>query len=140
LAYAIEVPDWTGDEPGLPALWAIERNRLQARRIAGQITQYRQDHPHCPVYLIGVSGGSALVVWALAFLPEDVQVQDVVLLMPALSPGYDLTAALRRVAGRMHVFSSTGDTLVLGVGTRNFGTMDGVKCNAAGRVGFQRPP
>jgi hypothetical protein len=29
---------------------------------------------------------------------------------------------------------------VLGVGTRMFGTIDGVKTDAAGRVGFAKPP
>ena len=62
------------------------------------------------------------------------------LLASALSPEYDLSAALRRVRGKMYAFNSADDTLVLGVGTRTFGTIDGVKCDAAGRCGFVLPP
>ena len=63
-----------------------------------------------------------------------------VLLAPALSPGYDLTAALRAVRREMVVFWSPLDVIVLGAGTRVFGTVDRVKTVGAGMVGFRRPP
>jgi hypothetical protein len=78
-------------------------------------------------------------VWALEKLPADVKVDTVLLLASALSPEYDLRDALRRVRGKMYSFSSLDDALVLGVGTRTFGTIDGVKCDAAGRCGFALP-
>ena len=66
-------------------------------------------------------------------------VERVVLLAPALSPGYDLTAALRAVRREIVVFWSPLDVIVLGAGTRLFGTIDRVKTVGAGLVGFQVP-
>ena len=68
----------------------------------------------------------------------DGMVDEIVMLAPALSPGYDLSAALRRVRGRVWVFWSPGDP-ALGQMTRMFGTIDRVQSEAAGRVGFRRP-
>ena len=62
------------------------------------------------------------------------------LIAPALSPAYDLTPALRHVRSKAYVFYSDGDSAVLGIGTRLFGTIDGQKTDAAGKVGFTRPP
>jgi hypothetical protein len=70
-------------------------------------------------------------------LPADVMVDSWLMVAPALSPGYDLSAALRHVRGRAYAINSQGD-IVLGQGTRVFGTIDGVKSDAAGRVGFVR--
>jgi hypothetical protein len=39
----------------------------------------------------------------------------------------------------MYVFTSEGDWFVLGWGTSTFGTVDGKKCQAAGRGGFVMP-
>ena len=61
------------------------------------------------------------------------------LLAPALSPGYDLTAALRAVRREIVVFWSPLDLIVLGAGTRLFGTIDRVKTVGAGLVGFRVP-
>ena len=62
-----------------------------------------------------------------------------VFLAPAVSPGYDLTRALRALRRELVVFWSPLDLLVLGAGTRLFGTVDRVKTDAAGRVGFRVP-
>ena len=80
-----------------------------------------------------------MAIWTLEDLPPQVEVDDVFLLAPAISPQYDLTAALAHVRGHMFVFSSQGDEVVLGLGCRLLGTMDGVRTDAAGRVGFIRP-
>ena len=87
---------------------------------------------------MGKSGGTGLVVRALEGLPED-SVEAAVLLSPALSPGYDLSRALRAVRREMVVFWSPLDLFVLGLGTRIFGTVDRVNSVSAGLVGF-RPP
>jgi hypothetical protein len=80
-------------------------------------------------------------VWVLEALPEGEAVIDAALLIsPALSADYDLTPALRRVRTKMLVFTSRNDAVVLGLGTRLFGTMDGRRAAAAGMVGFERPP
>lgn len=91
-----------------------------------------------PVCLVAKSGGSGVVVKALERLPDD-SVDTAVLIAPALSPRYDLTRALRAVRHEMVVFWSPLDVIVLGAGTRVFGTIDRVKTVSAGLVGF-RPP
>ena len=60
-----------------------------------------------------------------------------VLLAPALSPEYDLTAALRAVSREMVVFWSPLDIFMLGMGTKVFGTADRVRTAGAGLVGFR---
>jgi pimeloyl-ACP methyl ester carboxylesterase len=102
------------------------------------VIAFRAEAPTVPVFLVGKSGGTGLVVKALEHLPGDA-VETAVLLSPALSPRYDLTAALRAVRRQMVVFWSPLDLIVLGAGTRIFGTIDGIKSVSAGMVGF-RPP
>jgi pimeloyl-ACP methyl ester carboxylesterase len=134
-----EIYDWTGDDIGLNALVSKPRHKEQSRLIAQRIADHYAAHPEDPISLTGHSGGAGLAVWALEQLPEDVMVETVLLLAPAVSPGYDLTDALKHVRGRLYVISSEHDP-VLGAGTRAFGTIDGVKTDAAGKVGFSRPP
>jgi pimeloyl-ACP methyl ester carboxylesterase len=135
-----QIIDWTGNDPGIGALQAYDRNRKEAAQIAKTLTARFDADPQGKLYLSSHSGGGGLAVWALEALPERVKVETVFLMSPALSPDYDLTKALRHVAGKMYVFSSLDDQLVLGYGCRMFGTIDGKKCDAAGRVGFTRPP
>jgi len=135
----IEIYDWTGEDPGLSSLYAAQRNREEAAKVAAIITKLYRDDPRRKIYLTGHSGGTGIAVWALERLPDDVQVESLLLLASALSPTYDLSDALRHVRGKAVALSSTYDP-VLGIGTRMFGTIDGVKTDAAGRVGFQRPP
>jgi len=132
--------DWTEHDPGIDALQGYARNHTEAKKIADMIAAHAAADPDSPIYLTAHSGGCALAVWALERLPAPVKVQTVLLIAPALSPGYDLTAALRHVEGRMYVFSSTLDVVVLYSGTKIFGTMDGVHSPAAGFAGFVQPP
>jgi pimeloyl-ACP methyl ester carboxylesterase len=134
-----ETFDWTGRLEPVAALWAHRRHREQARHIADRIRTLRLEAPTASIILVGHSAGAGLVVLALEDLPPTTQVDGVVLLAPALSRTYNLTAALRHVRGRMDVFCSDRDTLVLGVGTFLFATVDGVHDEAAGLAGFVRP-
>jgi pimeloyl-ACP methyl ester carboxylesterase len=135
----IVVYDWTERDPGIHALQAYDRNRHEAEKIAGLIAAHAVADPRSPIYITAHSGGCGLAAWALADLPEDVKVQTVMFIAPALSPRFDLSAALRHVDGRLYVFSSRFDTLVLFTGTRIFGTIDGVQTEAAGFSGFIQP-
>jgi len=47
---------------------------------------------------------------------------------------------LRHVRHRVYAFTSMNDNVVLSAGTRMFGTIDGVRCDAAGFSGFVMPP
>jgi pimeloyl-ACP methyl ester carboxylesterase len=135
-----EVVDWTGQLGPIAALWAHVRQQAEAHRIAQRIGKIRSESPQAPIVLVGHSAGTAVAVGALEDLPPGVSVDELVLLAPALSRTYDLTAALRHVRGCADVFNSDRDTLVLAFGTLLFGTADGVHGEAAGHGGFVRPP
>jgi hypothetical protein len=109
----------------------------QADRLAASVAQAREEGRD--VHVVGKSGGTGIVVWALERLPAG-SVASAVLLAPALSPRYDLSRALKAVRGEMTVFHSPLDLIVLGAGTSIFGTVDRVRTAAAGLGGFQRPP
>jgi hypothetical protein len=115
-----------------------ENRDLRAREIADALGVFREDRPGIPLFLVGKSGGTGLVVKALEHLGPDT-VEAAVLLSPALSPRYDLSRALRAVRGEMVVFWSPLDVIVLGAGTRIFGTIDRIKTVSAGMVGFRSP-
>lgn len=134
-----EIYDWTCRDPGIPALHNRARNEEQAALVAEMLTKQYRAHPEQPIFLTCHSGGSGPAAWALERLPADVRVACFVMLAPALSPTYDLSKALSRVSGTAYCFNSENDDMVLGTGTKMFGTIDGVRCDAAGRIGFQRP-
>jgi pimeloyl-ACP methyl ester carboxylesterase len=135
----MQIYDWTGDAPGLPALTGRKRHHEEAAKVAGMIVERRRKHPAARIVLTAHSGGTGIAVYALEMLPEDVNVDTVLLLSPALSPTYDLSKALPRVKGKVYCFPSPYDSAVLGLGTKLFGTVDGVKGEAAGKVGFVTP-
>ncbi len=134
-----EIYDWTESQPGLSALWSRQRNDKEAQRIADKIVLLVKDDPAIQITLTAHSGGTGLAVWALERLPKDVHVQTLFLLSSALSPGYDLSEALRHVSGNAYAFNSEYDSIVLGAGTSAFGTIDGVRTEASGKVGFVMP-
>ena len=135
----IEIYDWTEHDPGLSALLSRQRNDREAKKISQMIEKRLRDNPKLRITLTSHSAGTGLAVWALEKLPEGMQVQTLVMLASALSPRYDLTTALKHVRGKAYLYYSNGDTLVLGAGTKLFGTVDGVNSEAAGLVGFSRP-
>jgi hypothetical protein len=111
-----------------------------ARDMADEVTGFRNrpGGAEAPVCLVAKSGGSGVAVKALELLPAGA-VDTAVLIAPALSPSYDLTRALQAVRREMVAFWSPLDLIVLGAGTRVFGTIDRVRTVSAGLVGF-RPP
>jgi hypothetical protein len=144
-----EVVDWYGGRRQIEALQAIGANRLAAGRIASEIVRRAAMHPTERIILTAQSGGCALAVWAMEDLPPGVRVDSLVLISPALSPGYDLSRALSHLtgsasagahlSGRAFVFTDENDKFILGWGTRTFGTSDGMHCDAAGLGGFVEP-
>jgi pimeloyl-ACP methyl ester carboxylesterase len=90
------------------------------------------------VQVVAKSGGSIIAVKALERLPSG-SVDRLVLLSPAISPGYDLSPALRAVDKKMVCFYSKLDKVYLSLGTSVFGTSDGVRGASAGCLGFQVP-
>lgn len=136
---AVEVVPWGhGLGRWFADLTDVANRDHQARRVAEAVKRFRSDRPEEPIFLVAKSGGSGIVVKALEQL-DDESVERVVLLAPALSPGYDLTQALRTVRRELVVFWSPLDIVILGAGTKLFGTMDRVKTVAAGMVSFLVP-
>lgn len=134
----IEIYDWTCGDSGLPALKNVARNRAQAKIVSKKLEEQYRAHPGQPIFITCHSGGAGVAAWALEALPEDVKIDTWVMLAPALSPEFDLSKALRHV-NRAISYSSLKDDLVLGTGTRIFGTIDGLRSESAGRVGFKAP-
>ena len=130
---AIRVVDWDRPLGGLANLTDYEGNRRLARRVASDIAEYRATYRTAPIDLLGYSGGGGLAVLVAEELPEGICVRNVVLAQPALSPEYDLTLALRRIDGKLVNFYSPHDWLILGLGTRFFGTIDRAKTMSAGK-------
>jgi hypothetical protein len=139
LPYVVKVIPWGHGLGRWHAdLTNAENRDAKARSIADEVRAFRAGRPGAPVFLVGKSGGTGLVVKALEGLDEG-SVDVAVLISPAISPAYDLTRALRTVRREMVVFWSPLDVFVLGAGTRIFGTIDRIKSVSAGLVGF-RPP
>jgi len=138
---AIEIHDWTtGYWPMFVYhLMALERNREKAREIAERIVAYQDRYPGRPVTLIGHSGGAAMTVLVLESLPVDRQVTQAILLAGALSPDYQLDAALARSENGITNYYSGGDALYLIAGTLALGTIDRQHAVSAGAIGFHTP-
>jgi hypothetical protein len=133
------IVDWTTGNLGIPALYAEKHNTIESQKLADRIVQVRKDNPRGRIVLSSHSGGNGIAVWALEKLPDDVKVDNLLLLAPALSPEYDLSKALRHVNGHAYAFTSPYDIFILGAGTMLFRTMDGKRGDSAGRVGFVKP-
>lgn len=138
---AIEIFDWT---TGFFLLFlyhlrAWKRNVQQAERLAQRIADYQTQFPGRPVYIVGHSGGGALALMALERLGAGRHVTGAVLLLPGISPGYDLTNALLHCEQSLWLFRSILDVLFLGLLTTLVGTIDGKHTPSAGMVGFRMP-
>lgn len=117
----------------------LHYKRRKAADLAGEIARNAKRHPDVPINILGFSAGTAVAVFALEVLPEDVRVANVVLLGASISDNYDLTAALRRVGGKLYVFTSNHDR-VLGFLMKFSGTADRkFRVAGAGVRGFVLP-
>jgi hypothetical protein len=135
----VEFYDWTHGDEGIPALHAYEKHKVEAKIIADKLVAVHRANPRRKIYITCHSGGTGLATWALERLPDEVIVESVLMFAPALSPNYDLSKALKHVRTNVFVFNSAFDTVVLSAGTKVFGTIDGVRCEAAGLKGFVKP-
>lgn len=110
----------------------------KAEELADEIRRYREANPNCPIYVIGKSGGTGLVLMAAEQLPPQT-LERIILLNAAVTPTYDLRPALQATKNEIVSFYSPGDWLILGWGTKQFGTIDRVHGPSAGFCGFRRP-
>ncbi len=112
------------------------RNRVMGAKLARRLLQMHRDNPGRPIHVFAYSGGASVGVFACESLRGRKVVNTLLLVAPALSPGFDLTPALRAV-DRCKILVSPRDSVVLGLGTRLLGTSDRVHGQSAGMVGFQ---
>ncbi len=119
-------------------MW-LRRNRVVAARIARRLLAFRRDHRSARIHLLGYSGGGGVAALVCAALRGRRIIDNLLLIAPALSPDYNLAPALAAVA-RGTAFVSERDRMLLGLGTRLFGTIDRRHTPAAGMVGFNLPP
>ena len=104
--------------------------------LAKALKSWRDRYPGGKLTLLGHSAGCGVILGSLGRLEKRVDVENVVLLAPSVSPDYQIAPALRQIAGTLHVFFSDGDQLWLGWRTSTFGTYDSVRTEAAGKVGL----
>jgi len=133
----VRICEWGVPLGGINNLVSYDRNRREAKRFAAQIAEYRRQNPAAPIQLVGYSGGGGMAVMVAEALLDELRIQNIVLVQPALSPDYDLSRALAHVDGKIVNFHSTHDAIVLGAGTQTFGNMDGKHDVAAGKDGFR---
>jgi pimeloyl-ACP methyl ester carboxylesterase len=133
---AIEIFDWVSPWGMLDTLQNENRNRRQADRAASRIAAYQNDYPARPTYVVGQSAGGGLAIWVAEAMPEGHILDRVIVLAPAISPDYDLSAALTNTREGIVNFHSELDWVILCLGTSTFGTIDGRLTESAGRMGF----
>ncbi|MBI5725555.1 MAG: hypothetical protein HZA50_16475 [Planctomycetes bacterium] len=114
-------------------------NWLAGKGLADYIVRYQDENPGKPVYIIGHSGGGGIAVFAAAQMPDDRQIDGLMLLHASISAGYDLTRALHHCKKGIVNFYNTDDVGLLGIGTIIVGSVDGGHGPAAGLIGFDEP-
>lgn len=91
----------------------VEYKQQKAKELANEIVAYQAKYPGAAVHVMGLSAGTAVVAYALEALPPQNSVDNVVMLSGSLSSGHNLTEALRRVKGKMYIFTSQRDEVLL---------------------------
>jgi hypothetical protein len=110
----------------------------KADELATEVRKIKAQDPERPVFLVGKSGGTGLVLAAAEQLPPQ-SLERIILLSPALAPTYNLRPALRATKHEIVSFYSPYDQLVLNWGTSQFGTIDRYYGASAGLRGFVIP-
>ncbi|HOW18079.1 MAG TPA: hypothetical protein PLC79_03505 [Phycisphaerae bacterium] len=138
LSCATYLFDWHRGPRGemLGDLVCLRRNQLAAARLARLIRRFRRAYPDAPLHILAYSGGTGIAVFAAERLNERARIDTLVLCCSALSPEYPLARAMQHV-DRCYAFVSERDRVMLGIGTRLFGTVDREHCPAAGLTGFR---
>jgi hypothetical protein len=134
---SLTIYDWTGTDRGLIALMQEKRHDAQSELVAKMLTEHFRAYPTGHITLTCHSAGCGIAVWALEKLPPDVVIDELVMMQSALSPGYDLSKALRHVRRAYSLYSE--NDFVLSTGTKTAGTVDGIRSEGAGKVGYQMP-
>jgi len=117
----------------------MDENRRMAARLARRIEGYEAQYPGRPVYLVGVSAGTGILVWCLEDMREGTTVTGAVLLSSSLQSHYDLGPALEHIKTYMYVFRNSPADVVLAAGVMATGSVDRSGLLAGGLYGFSPP-
>lgn len=121
---------------GIRNLRAEEQNFEFARSLAADIASWRSRNPDELLYLMGYSGGGGVASLVLGELPQDVAIDRLILVAPAISTEFPIEElADDRIRDFVVNYASEKDRQV-GLGTRLFGTIDREYDYAAGFDGF----
>lgn len=135
-AFQIDRRKWGLTFFGISNLRAEEKNIATARELAADIARWREENPDELLYLMGYSGGGGVASLVLAQLPEEVYIDRLILIAPAISSEFPIERhASEHVREFVINYASTRD-LQVGLGTRLFGTIDRKYEYAAGFHGF----
>jgi pimeloyl-ACP methyl ester carboxylesterase len=137
--FDVEVRTWGKPFLTIHNLRAHERNVETASHIAAEIADWRRAHPEAPFYLVGYSGGGAMATLVTAALPQDIEIDRLVLVAPAISPDYPLASEVLPHVREYAVNYASERDLQVGWGTRTFGTIDRKYTASAGAIGFAAP-
>ncbi len=107
----------------------------EGKRIAQKVLRYRKHNPDRMIYLFGHSAGCAVALCIAENLPPNT-VDNIILLSPSISCGYDLRPSLRSSRKGIDVFYSGSDRY-LQIPMWILGNSDRRWRASAGRVGFQ---
>lgn len=130
----------TGLGPIADECASVEYKREKAAQLVNLIRLVRLSRPGVKVHLMAASAGTGVAIFALESMLAAEKVESVVLLSSAMSNNYDLSDALERLRGDMHVFTSTEDAIlqlvvpILGTTDRQY-----VDRRVAGLTGFITP-
>ena len=119
-------------------MW-YRRNRLMGARLGRKLLTFRRRHPEARIHILAFSGGAGIAIFGLEALRRRRLIETLILACPAMSSAYNFAPALRTVR-RCYALASHRDRVILGLGTRIFGTTDRKHESAGGRVGFRIPP
>lgn len=135
----VEIYLWTTSLMPLIDQWNIVGAKLRAQALSRRIADYLHAYPDNEVNVIALSAGTGVAIWAIEGLPDDVKVNNAVLLGSSLSSDYDVSEALSHMKGRIFVYYSAHDDVLAAV--RLVGTIDGKRgVDSAGLVGLKAPP
>jgi pimeloyl-ACP methyl ester carboxylesterase len=134
--FDVEVRTWGKPFLTIHNLRAHERNVATAASIAEEIAAWRRANPDTPFYLVGYSGGGGMATLVTAALPDDIRIDRLILVAPAISPDYPLEDEVLPHVREFVVNYASERDLQVGWGTQTFGTIDRKYTSSAGAIGF----
>ena len=134
--FDVEVRPWGVPFMTIHNLRNYEHNEATAAALAAEIADWRRANADAPFYLVGYSGGGGMATLVTAALPDDISIDRLVLVAPAISPDFPLASEVMPHVREFVVNYASERDLQVGWGTRTFGTIDRQNTFSAGAIGF----